>query len=306
MINIHTTYENLPESAKNKVVIIGNFDGVHKGHQALIKTAKQITTEKNLEIALLTFEPHPRQLFRPDDPLNRLTPPTLKYHRLNHEGIETIYALPFDWNFASQSYQDFIQNILIDGLNAAHVIIGYDFRFGQMRKGKPQHIKDAGIPTTIIEKITDQTGELYSSSRIRQLLRHGNIAAANKVLGWDWQIQGIVQKGDQRGRDLGYPTANIPLGDTIHPAYGVYAAYAQIEGDDKWHNAAINIGIRPMFEIPEGRLEAYILDFDQDIYGKTLTVRPIKFLRGEAKFETLEELKEQMAKDCEETRKLLS
>ena len=304
-MNIHSTYKNLPDNAKNRVIAIGNFDGIHKGHQALIQTTKQIAVENNLQTAILTFEPHPNQLFKPDDPPNRLTPPALKYHRLNHEGIDTIYALPFDWNFASQSYEDFIQNILIDGLNAAHIIIGYDFRFGQMRKGTPEHITQASIPTTIIEKIQDTNGALYSSSRIRQYLRHGDIAAANKILGWDWEIHGTIQKGDQRGRDLGYPTANIPLGDTIHPAYGIYAARVQIEGETQWRNAAINIGIRPMFKIPEGRLEAYILDFDQDIYGKTLKVKPVKRLRSEAKFDTLEELKAQMAKDCEEARKVL-
>jgi len=306
MATIHNTYKNLPPKAKGHVIAIGNFDGVHKGHQALIQIAKDIATEKNTAPAILTFEPHPRQLFRPDDPPNRLTPPTLKYHRLQTEGIETIYALPFDWNFASQSYKDFIQNILIDGLNAKHIIIGHDFRFGQMRKGEPKHIQAAGIPTTIIEKIQDKAGETYSSSRIRQALRHGKILEANQILGWDWEIHGKVIKGDQRGRDLGYPTANIALGNTIHPAYGIYAAQTQIKGETTWHPAAINIGIRPMFEIPTAALEAHLLDFNQDLYGKTLKIRPIKFLRGEAKFETLDELKAQMEKDCEETRKLLS
>ena len=301
MKKIYNSYKNLPETAKGKTVIIGNFDGIHRGHQSLIAAAK----ETGNDIVILTFEPHPHQLFRPDDPPNRITPAALKYHRLQIEGIDTIYALPFDWNFASQSYEDFIQNILADGLNAAHVIIGYDFRFGQMRKGTPEHIQNAGIPTTIIQPVNDETGKIYSSSRIRQFLRHGDIAAANHLLGWDWEIHGTVQKGDQRGRDLGYPTANISLEDTIHPAYGVYAAKVQIEGNDQWHQAAINIGIRPMFEIAEGRLEAYILDFNQDIYGKTIKVKPIKHLRGEAKFDSLAELTAQMAKDCEQTRKLL-
>ena len=306
MINIHNTYENLSDEAKGKIVIIGNFDGIHKGHQALIKQAHAIATKKNLETAILTFEPHPHQLFRPDDPPNRITPAALKYHRLQTEKINTIYALPFDWDFASQSYQDFIQNILIDGLKAAHVVIGYDFCFGQMRKGEPKHIEAAGIPTTIIEKIEDKDGEIYSSSRIRQNLRHGKIDTANEILGWNWEIWGDIIKGDQRGRDLGYPTANIPLGDTIHPAYGVYAALVQIEGEDTQHKAAINIGIRPMFEIPTAQVESHILNFNQNIYGKTLKVRPIKRLRSEAKFESLKELKDQMAKDCEETRTILS
>ena len=305
-MKIHNSYKNLPNDAKNHVIAIGNFDGVHKGHQTLIKTAQDIAKEKGLNAAILTFEPHPHQLFRPDDPPNRLTPPNLKHHRLHKEGIDSIYALPFDWDFASQSYQDFIQNILIGGLEAAHVVIGYDFCFGQMRKGEPKHIQEAGIPTTIIEKITDDTGELYASSRIRQLLRHGKIDEANEILGWDWEIWGTVQKGDQRGHDLGYPTANMKLGDTIHPAYGIYAAYVQVEDENEWLPAAINIGIRPMFEIPTAQVESHIFDFNRDIYGKTLRVKPVKRLRSEAKFDSLEALKAQMEKDCETAKALLT
>lgn len=304
-MHIIQSYQNLGQSDRNKIVVIGNFDGVHRGHQALIGIAKDIAEQESAGIAVLTFEPHPRRLFQPDEPPGRVTPVDLKRERLTHEGIQTLYEMQFDWDFASLSYQDFIQNILIDGIGAKHIVIGKDFRFGQMRKGAPRDIKDSGLPVTIVDKIGNDDGVIYSSSVIRQAIRHGNMDTANAVLGWGWEMQGEVIKGDQRGRELGYPTANMKLGDTIHPAYGIYAAMVQIKGEDIWHRAAVNIGIRPMFEVPIAQVESHILDFDRDIYGKTLRVRPVKHLRSEAKFDSLDDLIAQMEKDCAQARDVL-
>ncbi len=295
---------NIEAEAKNCVIVIGNFDGVHLGHQALLARGRALADESKKPLGVLTFEPHPRQLFRPDEPPHRITPKDLKADRLKCSGVDAVFSLPFDWDFASQSADQFIQDILIDGLAASHVVIGSDFRFGQLRQGCAETIQKAGIPVTVLEKVKNGDQDI-SSSAIRQALRQGNLDAANDMLGWNWEIRGEIIKGDQRGRELGYPTANMALNDTVHPAYGVYAVLARLEGEDQWHMGATNIGIRPMFAVPMAQVETYIFDFDKEIYGQTLCVRPVKRLRGEAKFDSLEALVTQMAEDCAQAREVL-
>ena len=304
-MHIFKTHTKCSEDAQGCVIAIGNFDGVHRGHQALLEKTQDIARESGKACAVLTFEPHPRQLFRPDEPPSRITPHGLKSERLAAQGIDYLFSLPFDWDFASQSAQDFVQNILIDGLKAFHVVVGYNFKFGQLRKGTPQTIMNAGLPVTIINEVTGQDSGAFSSSHIRQLLRHGEIAAANEILGWSWEMRGEIFKGDQRGRELGYPTANMKLGDTIHPAYGVYACLARIKGENNWMKGATNIGIRPMFEVEDAQVETFIFDFDREIYGEALCVRPVSRLRGEAKFESVDALVVQMEKDCIQAREIL-
>lgn len=305
-MKIFETCKDLPDDARNHVIAIGNFDGVHWGHQQLLQRGRDLAEDNGCKLGVLTFEPHPRRLFRADDPPFRITPPALKRERLAENGVDILYEIPFNWDFASQSAETFAQNVVAAGLAPVHIVVGYDFCFGQLRKGTPQTLIDAGLSVTTIDKITEEDKTAFSSSAIRAALRHGDIEKANELLGWEWQMSGIIEKGDRRGRELGYPTANVPLGETIHPAYGVYATWVQIEGEQEWRPAATNIGIRPMFEIPVGQVEAHILNFDADIYGKTLRVKPVKHLRGEAKFGNLEELTAQMAKDCEQAREILS
>ena len=305
-MQIYYDYKTLPDNARGCVVAIGNFDGVHKGHQFLLEQARIKAREQNAGFAVLTFEPHPRKLFRPDEPPFRITPSALKLERLAACGVDYVVQLGFDWDFASQAAEAFVSDILINGLAARHIVVGNDFCFGQLRKGSPQTIRDAGLDITVVEKVCDDGDSALSSTRIRQELRHGNIAAANKILGWDWEIRGEVVKGDQRGRELGYPTANMSLGDCVHPAYGIYAVLAQIEGEENWHPGAANIGIRPMFEVPVAQAETFIFDFNREIYGKTLRVKPVQKLRGEAKFNSLEELITQMEKDCAQARQIIT
>ncbi len=304
-MDVFETIEDIPENATGAVIAIGNFDGVHRGHQALLKTAQDKALTLGKPFGVLTFEPHPRALFRPDDPPFRLTPQPLKAERLTQEGVDFLYALPFSWEFASQSADGFIQSVMTDALKPAHIVIGEDFRFGQLRKGNADTLRTAGLDVTAIEKISYDDEQIVSSSRIRAALRKGEIEEANALLGWKWEMRGTVIHGDKRGREIGYPTANIPLKETLHPAYGVYATWVQVEGEDTWHKAATNIGIRPMFEIQTGQIEAHILDFDGDLYDKTLRVRPIKRLRGEAKFDSLNALTAQIETDCKEVRKIL-
>ena len=304
-MQIYTDHRSLPPALDGAVMAIGNFDGVHRGHQALLARAREIAAAADRPVCVMTFEPHPRRLFRPDDPPFRITPPAVKARRLAACGVDTLIALPFDWPFASQSADDFIAHVLRAGPNPSHIVVGSDFAFGQLRAGTPDTLRAAGFTVTVLDKIADEGDDAYSSSRVRQALCEGRIDDANQLLGWDWEIEGTVVKGDQRGRTIGYPTANVPLGDTLHPAYGVYATWVMIDGEDEWRPAATNIGIRPMFELKVGQVEAYIMDFSGDLYGKTLRIKPVQRLRGEAKFDSLEALITQIDKDCAQARTLL-
>lgn len=305
----YNTLSNLPKAAQDHVIAIGNFDGVHRGHQGLITEARKLAQTLGKKCGVLTFEPHPRHLFRPDDPPFRLTTPETKSEILATYGIDTLFTLDFDWDFASLSPAQFIAQVLKNGLSTHHIIVGNDFCFGQLRKGSAQTLIDAGLDVHILEKFSDDDdGVVFSSSAIRHALRAGDMDTANDLLGWPWEIRGVVKPGDKRGRELGYPTANLQLGDILHPGYGVYATRVQIIEDgpaSPWLSSATNIGIRPMFAVPIGQVEVHILDFNRDIYGKTLRVRPIKRLRGEAKFESLNALIAQIGRDCEEARGVL-
>jgi riboflavin kinase/FMN adenylyltransferase len=302
-----TVYTQLHDLPKGAVIAIGNFDGVHLGHRALLAEGKVIASAGNKEFGVLTFEPHPRSLFRPDEAPFRITPPALKHRLLRDCGVDFIVSLPFDWDFASQSAEEFVQKILANALAPSHVVVGHDFRFGQLRKGSAETIEAAGIAVTKFAPAIGGTGEKYSSTAVRQALRLGDIDGANAILGWEWEIEGPVMRGDRRGHDLGFPTANILLGEVLHPSYGIYATLVRIEGEEQWRPAATNIGIRPMFELRQGQVEAHILDFeDRDIYGKNLRIRPVRKLRGEAKFASLEALVAQISADCDQARQILS
>lgn len=305
-MRIITDYRIINEESRGAVLAIGNFDGVHRGHRRIIDVARDIAARTGVKCAALTFAPHPRTLFRPDDPPFCIAPPPLKEKLLESCGVDCLFSLHFDWDFASQSAEEFIQNVLRCGIKPSHIVVGSDFAFGQLRKGTPETLKQAGFAVTILDDAGDEEGARYSSSAVRAALRHGKIAKANGILGWEWEIEGIIVKGDQRGRTLGFPTANVHLGQTIHPAYGVYASFVMIEGESIWRPAATNIGIRPMFEVPTGQIEAHILDFSGDIYDKILRVKPVTRLRGEAKFNSLESLVTQIEKDCSDVRAVLS
>lgn len=219
--------------------------------------------------------------------------------------MDIIFCLPFTWDVASQPADQFIATILKEKLAPDTVVIGEDFHFGHNRGGNKQTMGDAGLNVVSIPLKTDSAHGIISATRIRGLIQSGHIDEANSLLGWSWVIEGKVRKGDQRGRELGYPTANIPLGETIHPAYGVYATWVKIEGETDWRMAATNIGIRPMFEVETALIEAHILDFSGDLYGKTILTRPVAKLRGEEKFDSLEALIAQIEKDCNACREIL-
>lgn len=301
----------LPDSLRGGVVAIGNFDGVHRGHAVLLRTARARADVTGLPLLVLTFEPHPRRLLQPDGPPFRLTPPAVKARRLAAHGVDALVSLTFDWDFASQAPDVFMENILRQGLGGGPLYVGHDFRFGQLRTGTPESLHAAGFDVSVLDAVADEGDAIYSSSRTREAIRAGEMAQAQEILGWPWEIEGVVVRGDQRGRELGYPTANVMLGETIHPAYGIYATWVQVVGQEGaggevWHLGATNIGIRPMFEVPTGQVEAHILDFNADIYGRTLRIRPVRRLRGEARFESLEALITQIERDCAQARLVLT
>lgn len=302
---VHFDLSNpVSEDAKNAVIVIGNFDAVHKGHQMLINTAQEFAASQNLKCAVLTFEPHPRRVFRADDPPFRVTPLPVKLERLQNLDVDHVYVCPFNWELAALSADDFIQKILKDTLSPAHIFIGADFHFGQHRTGNAATLIAAGIPTTTVTLKDDGHHSAISASRIRAAIQAGHVEEANALLGWDWFVEGVVEHGNKRGREIGYPTANVQMGETIHPSYGVYATMVQIDGEEKWRPAATNIGIRPMFKVETGFIEAYILDYTGDLYGKTIRVKPITKIRDEMAFRCLDDLIIQIDKDCAEIRKI--
>lgn len=296
---------NIPDQFTGAVTALGNFDGLHRGHQALLEITRKQALDRGRPFGVLTFEPHPRRLFRPDDPAFRITPLPLKLERLQASKVDAVFILDFNWETAKLSADDFIQQILKDRLGLTEIALGADFHFGQNRSGNLETLQSAGLNCTTVGLVKDANHGVYSATRIRGLLQSGQIEEANSLLGWEWEIQAIVEKGDQRGRELGYPTANMALGETIHPSYGIYATLVQIEGEKNWRMAASNIGIRPMFEAPTALIESYLLDFSGDLYGKKLRVKPVRKIRDEAKFNSLDDLIIQMEKDCREAREIL-
>ena len=304
--------ENLPSELRGAVVAIGNFDGIHRGHQAVIGKAGRLARELEAPLGVITFRPHPRRFFRPSDPPFRLTPFRLKARLIEALGVDLLVVLRFDAALAAVSAEDFVQNVLVDGLGVRHVVVGDNFRFGHGRKGDVTMLETlghgGGFGVTALSRIVGAGAQPYSSSLVRDYLKAGNPTRAGLLLGRYWEIAGRVVRGDQRGRELGYPTANLPLGRILQPAYGVYAVRAGIDqgAETRWHAGAANIGIRPMFELEQPLLEVHLLDFDGDLYGRQLRVALVDYLRPEANFDSLDELKAQMAEDCRRARASLA
>lgn len=294
-------------SWNNAVIAIGNFDGVHRGHQYLLDHAKKIASATGHPLVVLSFEPHPRQFFAPDTESFRVAPQSLKVAKLKEYGAVDVVILPFNQALANMKAEDFIADILQAKLKASHIVVGEGFHFGYRRQGNAHLMRTKGLSVTEVEPLHDDTGAIISSTRVREALKEANITKANALLGWQWEIRGEVVHGDKRGRELGYPTANIWLEDTLCPSYGVYAVQAARSSvPHVWIGGAANIGIRPMFETRMPLLEAFLFDFNDELYGETLWVRPLQKLRDEAKFESLEALIAQMDKDCHKARDIIA
>lgn len=289
---------------------IGFFDGLHKGHQTVINEAKAKAQELGIRSAVMTFNPHPSHLFGKEaDKVGYITKYPEKSRLLEEMGVDTLFIVTFDWELASLSPKRFIE-IFIKGLGIKHVTAGFDFTFGSKGAGTMKQmaaLSDSEYGTTIIEKVTD-SDEKISSTRIRKLLSEGDVEKTASLLGRPFRTAGIVIDGEKRGRLLGFPTANISLDEeTILPANGVYAVMFSVDGQS--YKGVCNVGVKPTFHDPNIRkpsIEVHILDFDSDLYGKEVTVDWMARIRAEQKFNSVDELIEQIGKDKETARQLLS
>jgi riboflavin kinase/FMN adenylyltransferase len=311
-MHIFRHYTGLPPEARGSVVALGNFDGIHLGHQAVIGAAGATARRLGAPLGMLTFEPHPRSVFRPGEPPFRLTPFRVKCRLLEGLGLELLFTLHFDMGFAAKTADEFIREVLVDGLAVRHVAVGYDFVFGHKRQGTAALLaergRELGFGVTVIAPAQGPAGEVYSSTRIREHLMRGEPRLAAALLGHPWEIEGRVEPGDRRGRTIGFPTANVALGDYLRPAAGVYAVRAGIEraGGTEWRPGVANLGTRPTVGGTDLRLEAHLFDFDGDLYGRHLRVALVEHLRPERKFAGLDELKAQIAEDARRAREILA
>lgn len=296
----------VPDAARGAVLALGNFDGVHRGHAELAHAAKRLAEQHGTKAAAFTFEPHPRSVFRPQEPVFRLTPPQLKAELLAEVGLSQTVVLPFDLEMAAMEAARFVDDLLIGRLGAAGLVCGYDFHFGKGRAGSPEmlqaHGLAVGLPVAVVPPFSWQ-GEPVSSTLIRTALEEGEVARAAAFLGRPWFVRGLVLHGDKRGRDLGYPTANMQLPRDCRLRHGIYAVRMKIDG--AWHDGVASFGRRPTFDDGAPRLETFVFDFAGDLYGKRVDVAFVDWLRGEAKFDTLEALVAQMDADSARAREIL-
>ena len=301
---------------RGAVCAMGNFDGVHPGHRLVIAEAKNEADRQGVPSGVITFEPHPRQFFDPNTKPFRLTSLHAKTRLLEELGVDIVYALPFDEALASMPADGFVQEILVNKLGINGVVTGEDFRFGKRRGGD----------CILLQELADRLGfeakslmllegphaasgkEAYSSTAIREALREGDIDHATTWLGRLWCADGVVVKGDQRGRTIGFPTINVPMGPYIYPAHGAYALVVEVlDGAHAGVYSSVgNLGRRPTFDKKDVLLEAHLFDFEGDLYGAHVYVYLVEFLRPEMKFDGLDALKAQIAKDSDKARAILA
>jgi riboflavin kinase/FMN adenylyltransferase len=306
-MRIFPNWRDLPPEARGATIALGNFDGVHLGHASVIRAAR--AARPDAPLAVLTFEPHPREVFRPDDPPFRLSLAAERAEALAALGVTVLYELPFNHEFSLMTAEDFVRGVLHEGLGARHLVSGPDFAFGHRQGGDTQFLaaraEALGMGLTLVPPLSDSRGPL-SSSRIRRALQDGYPERATAELGRPWTIRGEVAHGDKRGRTIGFPTANVALGRHLEPARGVYAVTIRVAGG-AIHPGVANIGRRPTVNAgPESRLEVNLFDFAGDLYGTEITVALHAYIRAEIRFSGLDALKAQIAADAAEARRLLA
>ena len=297
----------MPADLRGGIAALGNFDGFHLGHQAVAGEAIRQAKAAGKPAVIATFDPHPVRYFAPDSAPFRLTTLDQRQRLFQDAGADAMLVFEFDGEMAGTTAEVFISKLLVEQLGLSGVVTGEDFTFGKGRGGNIGVLKELGAPlglsSTAIGPVTDADG-IISSSRIREALQAGDCGTANRLLTRPFAIEGVVQHGDKNGRLLGYPTANIDIGNYLRPRYGVYAVTGTL-ADGRVLNGAANIGIRPQFTPPKELLEPHFFDFAEEIYDQNLEVAFHAFLRGEAKFDSLDALKQQMAADCAKARDLL-
>lgn len=298
---VYADHRSLPETAKGYSVALGNFDGLHLGHRAVIDAARAAGGK----LGVATFEPPPRAYFRPNDPPFRIFRPTRRNKRLLEIGAEAVFELPFNGQMASMTDETFARDVLVGGLGVSHVAVGFDFRFGRGRMGDAARLSSLGramgFGVTVVEEV-DSLGQKASSTAIREALIAGEPDKAADILGQLWVADGVVDGGEKRGRTIGFPTANLHLGELIHPKHGVYAVRVRIDGEADWRDGVANFGRTPTTGLRDPLLESFIFDFDGDLYGKHIEVALAAFLRPELKFDSVDEMVEQMNRDCDDAK----
>ncbi|SEN89191.1 bifunctional riboflavin kinase/FAD synthetase [Palleronia pelagia] len=301
----------IPDDARGASAAIGNFDGVHRGHQAVMSIARDRARDAGVPFGIVTFEPHPREVFAPDADPFRLMNAEARAHRLEKLGVDILYEMPFDARMIARTPEAFAREVLSDGLGLSHAVTGADFRFGKGRAGDGAALEalgaQLGFDVTLASLLREQ-GDGISSTRIRQALSDGDPRLAATMLGHLHRIEGPVLHGEKRGRQLGYPTANMSM-DGLHlPRFGVYAVAVDITtGPDRGsYGGVASLGVRPMFGVNTPNLETFLFDFKGDLYGQHLSVGLVEFLRGEERFDGIEALIEQMDRDSDRARAVLA
>jgi riboflavin kinase/FMN adenylyltransferase len=289
-------------------IALGNFDGLHAGHRAVIADAKAAGLKLGLPLGVATFEPAPRRFFQPDAPPFRLMTPLRRQIALDAIGVEELHLLRFDAVMAAMTDREFCERVIVGEVGARSVSVGFDFRFGKGRMGDVdslrRHGAELGFEVSIVAEVKEG-GEKVSSSGIRVAIERGDMAEAARGLGGLWITDAIVQHGEKRGRTLGFPTANMMLGEIVHPAHGVYAVWARVEGEDQWRPGVASFGRTPTTGMRDPLLEVVVFDWSGDLYGKRMHTAFVQFLRPEARFAGLDELVAAMRRDEANARSIL-
>ena len=297
----------IPEELRGAIVALGNFDGFHLGHQAVVGRAVQRGAHEQRPVIVATFDPHPVRHFKPDTPPFRLTTLDQRERLFAHAGADAMLVFRFGAELASTTAEEFVSRLLAEQLGVAGVVTGEDFTFGKGRGGNFEVLREAGahhgvLAETVAPVLLDD--ERISSGRVREALQAGDPGMATRLLSRPFAIEGDVIHGDKRGRELGWPTANLELGNYLRPAYGIYAVRVTVDGDSE-HAGVASLGVRPTFDPPKELLEAVLFDFDGDLYGRTIEVALHHYLRPETKFDGVAALKAQMDADAAQARALL-
>ena len=314
-MKLYRHYADLPDHARGGSVALGNFDGVHHGHRAVLGRAAMRADRLVTTFGVVTFDPHPRQFFRPQDPPFQITPLPIKARILEDMGVDVVYALTFDVGLAHRSPEEFIDEILVAGLGVRCVVTGEDFMFGRGRSGTTSQLAalaaERGFEYVTVPVCHQESGPPYASTHIRDCLRAGDMQQAATLLGRVWEVEGVVEKGEGRGRHVGFPTANIQIEDYIRPAVGVYAVCVAVLSQagtpqQQWHPAVANYGHRPTFGSSAPVLEVHLLDYNADLYGRSLRVAFVDFIRPERVFQDGVALRKRIDLDCQKARTVLS
>ncbi|HEX2561754.1 bifunctional riboflavin kinase/FAD synthetase [Phenylobacterium sp.] len=307
-MRVITGWKDLPEADRGAAVAMGSFDGVHQGHQKVIALAAEAARRLDAPLGVISFDPHPREIFSPGQPAFHLMTRNQQLRGLGELGVERLYLLPFTAELAELTDREFATKVLHEGLGARHVAVGFDNSFGKGRTGSPetmrQYGEELGFGVSVAGAVGDTAVEKYSSTSVREALREGRPQDAAAILGRPFAIEGPVQRGRQLGRELGYPTANVALGDYVVPKFGVYATRTRLPDGREFAGVA-NIGVNPTVGEVDPRLEVWLFGFDEDIYDQVIETDLVHFLRPELKFDTISEMSEQIRRDAEQAKRLL-